>query len=129
MIASDRTGDGERRRGPVAGGSSAWKEPEIKGRSVLAVARRAAAEIVPTPVARRSSGSGDRPVVGGRLDRRTIGVRHQGGGDLHVSVGRRSRLAVRRDQEGAVADLATASRGDGDGTASTNRQHQRAARR
>ena len=67
MIASDRTGDGERRRGPVDGGSSASKEPEIKGRSILAVARRAAAEIVPTPAARRSSGGGVRPVVGGGL--------------------------------------------------------------
>ena len=93
MIASDRTGDGDRRRGPVDGGSSASKEPEIKGRSILAVARRAAAEIVPTPAARRSSGGGDRPVVGGGLDRRTTGVRHQGGGDLHVSAWRRSRLA------------------------------------
>ena len=70
------------------------------------MARPVAAEMVPTPVARRSSCSGDHPVGGGGLDRRSTGVRYQGG-----------------------SDLAMASRGDGDGMASANRQHRRAARR
>ena len=86
MIASDRTGDGERRRGPIADGSPALKN--LKSRQERREeARRAVAEKVPTPAARKSSGGGGRPDVGG--------------------------------------ELATAFRGDGDGTASTKRQHRK----
>ena len=114
MIASDRTSGGEQRHGPVDGGSSASEEPEIKGRSTLAVARRAAAVIDPasaghvgaaaativrSSAARPDSSPARRQfyrrseVGGGVLDRRATGVGHQGGGDLRVPAWQRSRLA------------------------------------
>ena len=113
MIASDRTDDGERRRGPVACGSSASKNLKSKARVFSRRGSTGGGGVVSTPVARWSSGSEDRPSVGGGLDRRTTGVRHLGGGDLHDSTGQRPRLAVRRDQEDAAAGLAVASRSDG----------------
>ena len=100
VIASDRTGGGEQRHGLVDGGSSASEDPEIKGRSIPAAARRAAAVTDRIPAARRSSGGSDRqssaarpgsdPVRrqffpadgGGGLGRRAGGEGHQGEGKL-----------------------------------------------
>ena len=60
VIASDLTGGGEQRHGPVNGGSSASVDPEIKDRSIPAAAQMAAAVIDRIQPARGSNGGSDR---------------------------------------------------------------------
>ena len=134
VIASDRTGGGEQRHGPVDGGSSASDDPETKDRNTPAAAQIAAAVIDRIPAARGGSGgigrrssatrSGSglvwrqasrRSGAGGGLDRRAGGEEHQGEGKLSSSR-RRPRQESRSCSEGgAMAVLAIASSVDGVG--------------